>query len=97
MAAQTHITVNNIRHTTMNEKYISKACFGCFYFQCDSTPPPLQVLKGESVSSLERQRDLVTNIMCAHTHTEAILNPAFNTSYRKHRESSLLKKHGDET
>lgn len=69
MAAQAHITVNNNRRTTMNGKYISKACFGCFYFQCDSTPPPLQVLKGESVSSLERRRDLVTNIMCAHTHT----------------------------
>ncbi|MEQ2246911.1 hypothetical protein ILYODFUR_003985 [Ilyodon furcidens] len=32
-----------------------------------------------------------------HAQPQKIFNPAFNTSYPKHRESSLLKKHGHET
>lgn len=58
------------------------------------------MLKGESaVPSLEQWRDKATTAACkcAGAHTEEIFNPAFNTSYRKHQESSPLKKHGDET
>lgn len=73
----------------------------CFYFQCDSTPPPLQVLKGESACPHWNSEEIKSQTLgvCRHTHihAQAIFNPAFNTSYRKHQESSLLKKHGGET
>lgn len=65
----------------------------CFCFQCDSTPPPRQVLKGESArphwNSGEIKSQKITH---THTHTQAIFNSVFNTSFRKHQESPLLKK-----
>lgn len=96
-AVQTFISASNNHHRTMNEKSISKARFMCFCFQCDSTPPPRQVLKGESARPHWNSGEIKSQKKKSHTHTQAIFNSVFNTSYRKHQESPLLKKHRDET